>query len=161
MVLAFRHFNPHAEQPRDEWRTEEAMELIDISRLRDRPYQERQRDPGDYEALAGQGPITAHANEHLASSDAGVVRYRRRLKAEIEKLATGQALLPQTPGGISPIPTYGSDSVIFMPATEDDDAAMAALLTRVADVYMSADQITGEKRFDHLAERLAALNGHR
>ena len=161
VVLAFRHFNPHAEQPRDEWRTEEAMELIDISRLRDRPYQDRQRDPGDYEALAGQGPITTHANEHLASSDAGVVRYRRRLKAEIEKLSTGQSLLPQTAGGISPIPTYGSDSVIFMPADdagENDGEAVAALLTRVANIYMSADKITGEERFKYLAERLAELN---
>ena len=145
VVLAFRHFNPHAEQPRDEWRTKEALERIDISRLRDRPYEQRQRDPGDYEAIAGQGSITRHENEHLASSDAGVVRYRRRLKAEITKLTAGDRPLQPTELGITPIPTYGGDTVIHLPTPEDRDdrEAITELLIRVAQVYQSADQIVG------------------
>ena len=72
-VLAFRHFNRRAEGSREEWRTPEALEQIDITRLRNRPYRERQRDPGDYEAIAGQGP------DHPARPGAPrLLRHRRR-----------------------------------------------------------------------------------
>ena len=109
-VLAFRHFNPRAESPRDEWRTPEALEEIDITRLRHRPYEERQRDPGDYEAVSGQGPITQHGREHLASSDTGVVRYRRRLRSEMLALAEGRTPLQPGAQSAAAIPTYGSDT---------------------------------------------------
>ena len=36
-----------------------------------------QRHPGDYEAQAGQGAITLHSEEHLVSSDRGVVLFRK------------------------------------------------------------------------------------
>lgn len=160
VVLAYRHFNSHAEHARDEWRTKEALEKIDISRLKSRPYAERQRDPGDYEALVGQGPITLHDNEHLASSDLGVVRYRRRLSREINKLSNGERPLQPSACGISPIPTYGSDSVIHLPSEQvsDDRKAIATLLSQVAKVYQSADELIGEDRFVFLADKLAALN---
>ena len=159
VVLAYRHFNSHAEHPRDEWRTKEALEKIDISRLKSRPYAERQRDPGDYEALVGQGPITLHDNEHLASSDVGVVRYRRRLSREISKLSNGERPLQPSACGISPIPTYGSDSVIHLPSEQvsDDRKAIATLLSQVAEVYQSADELIGEDRFVFLADKLAKM----
>lgn len=50
---------------------------------------EHQDTPGDYEAQAGQGPISLHTEEHLASSDRGIIMQRRILKAQIKMVAEG------------------------------------------------------------------------
>jgi hypothetical protein len=52
--------------------------------------EEHQRMPGDYEAQTGQGAITYHSQEHLASSDRGVAMVRRVLKQEIEGVQNGE-----------------------------------------------------------------------
>ena len=160
-VLAYRHFNPRAESPRDEWRTPEALEEIDITRLRNRPYEERQRDPGDYEAVSGQGPITPHGREHLASSDTGVVRYRRRLRSEMLALAEGREPLQPGAQPAAPIPTYGSDTVIRFPPASDareDEEAVGELLDAVGSIYRGADHLQGDLRYDDLAAKLSTLN---
>jgi nitrite reductase/ring-hydroxylating ferredoxin subunit len=50
---------------------------------------EHRQHPGDFEAQTGQGPITLHSDEHLAGSDAGVVRLRRFLEAQLKIVAGG------------------------------------------------------------------------
>jgi hypothetical protein len=51
---------------------------------------EHQRMPGDFEAQVGQGPIARHSEEHLATSDRGVVLLRRHLRAQLAALAEGK-----------------------------------------------------------------------
>jgi phenylpropionate dioxygenase-like ring-hydroxylating dioxygenase large terminal subunit len=51
---------------------------------------EHQRFPGDWEAQVGQGPISLHSEEHLATSDRGVAQLRRLLRREIRKVAAGE-----------------------------------------------------------------------
>jgi nitrite reductase/ring-hydroxylating ferredoxin subunit len=46
-----------------------------------------QRYPGDYEAQVGQGPITLHSEERLASSDRGVSMVRRQFKEQVRAVA--------------------------------------------------------------------------
>jgi nitrite reductase/ring-hydroxylating ferredoxin subunit len=50
---------------------------------------EHQRFPGDWEAQVGQGPISLHSEEHLATSDRGVVMLRRMMRREIKKVQEG------------------------------------------------------------------------
>ena len=50
---------------------------------------EHQAYPGDLEAQVGQGPISWHSEEHLASSDRGVVMLRRFLKRQLDTVARG------------------------------------------------------------------------
>ena len=71
-----------------------------------RPYEERQREPGDYDAMVSPGPIANRASEHLASSDAGVALFRRMLAQEIARVERGEA--PQYPKerGKHPVRTY-------------------------------------------------------
>lgn len=52
--------------------------------------EEHQRFPGDWEAQTGQGPITLHSEEHLATSDRGIVRLRRLLAGQVAALAKGE-----------------------------------------------------------------------
>ena len=51
--------------------------------------EERQRAPGDWEAQVGQGPITFHSEEHLASSDRGIAMLRHFFRKQIEMVKDG------------------------------------------------------------------------
>jgi len=51
--------------------------------------EEHQRYPGDYEAQVGQGPVTLHSEERLATSDRGVSMVRRQFRAQAEIVAAG------------------------------------------------------------------------
>jgi phenylpropionate dioxygenase-like ring-hydroxylating dioxygenase large terminal subunit len=51
--------------------------------------EEHQRFPGDYETQVGQGPITLHSEEHLASSDRGVSMVRRQFLEQVAVVAAG------------------------------------------------------------------------
>jgi phenylpropionate dioxygenase-like ring-hydroxylating dioxygenase large terminal subunit len=50
---------------------------------------ERWMTPGDWEIQKGQGPITLHSEEQLASSDRGVVMLRRLLREQIGLVQLG------------------------------------------------------------------------
>jgi nitrite reductase/ring-hydroxylating ferredoxin subunit len=52
--------------------------------------------PGDYEAQVGQGSITLHSEEHLASSDRGIAMLRRVLRRQVKAVAEGR-----DPAGVS------------------------------------------------------------
>ena len=162
-ILAFRHFNSRAEKARDEWRTAEALEKIDIGELKDRPFEERQRNPGDYEAFVGQGRISPHKREQLAWTDKGVALLRNRLRQEIRSLATGKRPAHIAEMFSNPVPTYGSDTVLYAPLPDgaDDNEFMAALQRKVGDIYESADSLTGDERYDYLAEHLSKLETER
>jgi len=60
---------------------------------------EHQRFPDDYEAQSGQGPVNLHSEEHLATSDKGVVMLRRLLAREIARVEQGEAPLGTLPHG--------------------------------------------------------------
>ncbi len=51
--------------------------------------EEHQRMPGDFEAEAGQGPITLHSEEHLATSDRGVTMFRHLLRRHMNAVREG------------------------------------------------------------------------
>jgi phenylpropionate dioxygenase-like ring-hydroxylating dioxygenase large terminal subunit len=50
---------------------------------------ERRDWPDDFEAQEGQGPISLHSEEHLVSSDRGIVLQRRLLQQQMEVVASG------------------------------------------------------------------------
>jgi nitrite reductase/ring-hydroxylating ferredoxin subunit len=51
--------------------------------------EDHQRHPDDFEAQAGQGPLTLHSDEHLATTDTGVVMLRRMLLQQADAVAEG------------------------------------------------------------------------
>lgn len=52
--------------------------------------EEHRRFPGDYEAQTGQGEITFHSEEHLATSDKGIALLRRFLEQQLKAVAEGR-----------------------------------------------------------------------
>jgi phenylpropionate dioxygenase-like ring-hydroxylating dioxygenase large terminal subunit len=51
--------------------------------------EERRAQPGDWEAQSGQGVVTKHSEEHLASSDRGLAIMRRQFRRALEAVRTG------------------------------------------------------------------------
>lgn len=58
-------------------------------RWQDMTGEERQRKPGDWESQVGQGAITLHSEEHLASSDRGIAMLRRLFRNQVRIVAEG------------------------------------------------------------------------
>lgn len=58
--------------------------------------EEHQKFPGDYEAMVSQGKIARHSEEHLATTDRGIVMLRRFLHKQVEAMQRGE-----DPAGVS------------------------------------------------------------
>ncbi len=88
----------------------------------DRPYAQRQREPGDFEAQESQRPIAVHALEHLASGDRGVVMVRNLLREGIRAVAQGGDPRRFVPTSGELIPTYAQNTILRIPPGESADA---------------------------------------
>lgn len=80
-------------------------EIGELSRMRTRmngklweemSEEEHQLYPNDIEAMVSQGVIAKHSEEHLATSDRGIVMLRRLLRQQLDAVAQGQ-----DPAGVS------------------------------------------------------------
>ena len=72
-----------------------------------RSVEERQDQPGDYEAQAGQGPVSLHSEEHLVTSDKGIGMQRRMLQRAISAMEAGEdpPLVPRDPDAVIAVPS--------------------------------------------------------
>jgi hypothetical protein len=126
---------------------------IDLSATRpfdtrsgDRPYEEQQRRPGDYEAQTSQRPIAIHKLEHLVSSDRGVIMYRKLIREGIRSLKAGRGS-PAHHAALNPdevVPTYGQDTVMRVPraaTAEADKELLREVGRRVARAALDKDRI--------------------
>jgi len=88
----------------------------------DRTYEDRQREPGDYEAQESQRPIAVHEREHLATSDLGVVYVRKLLREGIKAVQRGEdpTRVPPRPG--LSIPTYCRNTILRIPPAPTPEA---------------------------------------
>jgi nitrite reductase/ring-hydroxylating ferredoxin subunit len=105
----------------------------------ERPYAERQRLPGDYDAMVSQGPIANRKRENLGTLDQGITLFRRQLRRGIEAVQRGE-----DPPGVfrsgGVIPTYGNDRVVAasaMTGDPDDPTARRAFARAVAEDYLA------------------------
>ncbi len=157
MALAWANFGERGDPP--EWNTPEGPELIEQGEVFDRPYEERQRFPADAEAVEGMGPITVHENENLAPSDKGVALMRRRLREQIRAVAQGTQPMMATDLGLTPVPTYGGDTVLAMPRRNDEDESeeLSTLAHAFVDVQFEADSMPESQRVAFVTDRLKAL----
>ncbi|WP_298283527.1 Rieske 2Fe-2S domain-containing protein [Novosphingobium sp.] len=78
-------------------------DLYDGKSWHDLDFEGHQRFPGDFEAQVGQGAITYHSEEHLVSSDKGVVLFRRMLQAAVKDVQEGR----------DPPLTFGHDEIFI------------------------------------------------
>lgn len=156
-VLAWANFGERGDPP--EYNTAEGPELIEQGELFDRPYEQRQRFPADAEAVEGMGRVTVHGNEHLAPSDKGVALMRRRLREQIRAVARGEPPRQVTDLGLSPVPTYGGDTVLNMPRRGAGDEAdgMSRLAYAFMNAQFEADGLAEPERLELVVQRLKIL----
>jgi len=141
----------------ESYNTPEGPELIEQGELMDRPYEERQRFPGDAEAVEGMGRIADQKLEHLVPSDKGIIQYRKKLRKLCRDLEAGKEPAQVTDFWQNPIPTYGGDSVLRMPARGDDDSALLSEIgERVMRIQFDAAALSGEPRDRQVIEALKA-----
>jgi phenylpropionate dioxygenase-like ring-hydroxylating dioxygenase large terminal subunit len=155
--FGWRHFNDKDEVLRQGDRDEVGWEKVDFyGQTGHRSYEERQRNPGDWEAWTGQGPITVHSRENLATTDKGVALLRARLRNEIRALARGEAPTRPEGSGSQPIPTYGGDTVVRVAKSNDDDRALLkSIQETVAQIYFAADDLVGEERAAFIRDKVS------
>jgi nitrite reductase/ring-hydroxylating ferredoxin subunit len=143
----------------EDFNTREGMERMEQGEIIDRTYEERQASPGDVEAVEGMGSISEHGKEHLVAGDRGVALYRRRIRRLARDLAKG--ILPPQPADLAKaaIPTYGSDSVIHCPGSENhkDTEQLRQTNDLVMDIIFSGDNMSGGERDHHIITALQKI----
>ena len=114
----------------------------------DRPYEMRQRDPGDYDAWVSQGPKNIHSRENLSFTDRGVAKVRRMLRNEIRAVAAGNPVKHPTESYYGVLPTYAGDTMLHIPVQggRDDGSVLKEISFKVADIFQEADEIQGPAR---------------
>lgn len=158
MIFGYRHFHesidPYGHGRRDECGTEK----VDFApgQTRQRPYEEQQRNPGDWEVTVSQGPIPDHGGEHLSRSDTGVVMMRRQMRRGARGEVAADAHQPQN--GWSARATFAYDTVLRLPVrnTGDDDL-VAEVGRRTADIVLSAPEEPGPDREAAIRQRILGL----
>jgi hypothetical protein len=101
----------------------------------ERPYEDRQRIPGDFDTQVSQRKIAVHAMEHLASTDRGVTMVRNLTRQGIRAVRDGE-----DPNGIirqegASIPTYAHERVLKIPSAptpEEDQLLLRKVGRQVA-----------------------------
>ena len=120
----------------------DAEQVMEFGQDDARPYEERQRVPGDFDAQVGQRSIALHALEHLATTDRGVIMLRRLVREGIEAVRQGQDPKGIFRQGEGAIPTYGNDTIVRnvpLAATPHEDKQLQMEVgRRVAEEYISA-----------------------
>ncbi len=107
----------------------------------ERPYEERQRVPGDYDAQSSQRSIARHALEHLGNSDRGIIMLRNMVRRGIRAVQEGE-----DPKGVrrednGTLTTYSRDISVEVPPAETPEADR--LRIREAARKLAVDLING------------------
>jgi len=134
-----------------------------IGQTGDRPYEERQREPGDYDAVASQGPVANRKAEHLATTDRGVVLSRRSTASAIRAVQEGKT--PATPRLYvknARVRTYAHETVVRIPAPGAlaDPKALGDFGRRAAMAYVETDHLDSQAREIEVARRIRGLFEH-
>jgi hypothetical protein len=114
-----------------------------------RTYEDRQRQPGDYEAQESQRPIAVHALEHLGATDRGVTLVRKLLREGIRALQRGED--PKRGAVLSvgnTISTYCRNTVLRIPPAETPETDRELLRNtgrKVAAAVLSGQPVSSAK----------------
>jgi nitrite reductase/ring-hydroxylating ferredoxin subunit len=137
-TIGWRHFNPLVD-PHGRGRPDEiGLGTVDFpGQTPDRPYDERQRAPGDYDAQVSQRPIAVHALENLGATDLGVALLRQNLRRGIARLRNKEQVNHAPVGSDGVLNTFAHDTVLRLPARNDDDAFLAHIRDAVTDVTVA------------------------
>ncbi|MEQ8370889.1 MAG: aromatic ring-hydroxylating dioxygenase subunit alpha [Alphaproteobacteria bacterium] len=155
-VIGWRWFGEHLDSSgKADWDSVGRNKIDFEGQTEQRTYEERQKRPGDYEAIASQGPITLHKKENLGMSDGGVALYRRLLRRNIQMLQDGEPLPEPVRNGDGTLATYSQDTVLRVPpANEDDKGKRVEIARNVARFVVESDTLAPAARTAEIRRRI-------
>jgi phenylpropionate dioxygenase-like ring-hydroxylating dioxygenase large terminal subunit len=106
----------------------------------DRPYEERQRQPGDYDVTVSAGPIAIHAYENLTSTDYGVIGYRQLIREGIRAVREGRDPIGIVRDPQGRIRTRTQNTLLRVPPAETPEADLL-LLKKIGREVADGDQL--------------------
>ncbi len=142
-IFGLRHFSDELEKQGIGNKALVGRNSLDIyGQTGDRPYEEMQRNTGDWEAEVSQRPIAVHGAENRGSTDRGVIQLRRSLLRALD-----EAPAP-TPAVDGVVPTWTSNTVMTVPERpgQDDRDLLARIGRSVVDAVIAADGLSGSER---------------
>lgn len=161
-MIGWRYFNEALDRENMGDKSQVGLGKIDfVGQTEDeRPYEERQKVPGDYEAIAGQGKVASSTEWNLNRGDRGVIMLRRIIRENIRAVRDGKDYVAieriEKVDGI--VPTYTQDTVVTIPQTnEDDRALMREVRDKVAKIVFDTAGIAEGERTGVFAGRLAEM----
>jgi hypothetical protein len=130
-----------------------------IGQTGDRPYEERQLEPGDYDAVVSQGAIANRKAEHLGTSDRGVAQLRRALTKAITAVQDGKPVAPNKVDSRGRVRTYVHETVIRIPngLNLDEAKALQEFGRRAAMVFVETDGLDPDERERYAEGRIRAF----
>jgi nitrite reductase/ring-hydroxylating ferredoxin subunit len=156
LVIAWRHFRDGDDPNGLTDKTQVGFNMVDFyGQTGERTYEQRQRDPGDWDAWVSQGPVNVHARENLAFTDRGIAKVRKKLREAIRDVKEGGKAPQPALNYDGVIPTYGGDTMLRIPkSNENDDKFLKHVARKVAEIYVSGDRYVGEERYDYIRSQL-------
>ena len=130
-----------------------------IGQTADRPYEERQMEPGDYDALVSQGSIANHGREHLGTTDRGIVMFRRMLGRAIEAVRIGETPAQPRLYHDGQVRTYNHEVVLTLPSQSNitDMGSLADFGRRAAEIVIDTDTLPPVERETVAGDRIRQL----
>ncbi|MFT7532824.1 MAG: phenylpropionate dioxygenase-like ring-hydroxylating dioxygenase large terminal subunit [Gammaproteobacteria bacterium] len=157
-LIAWRHFNEMIGGTPD-------REKIGVNKIdfvgqtgSERTAEQRQREPGDYEAQVGQGEITVHAEERLGRTDTGVGMLRGLLRRQIRAVANGDSIAEASLNADGKISTFTGDFVVKIPRDSGREQQQQTEFGRqLAKILVSTMPLGFEDRQAEVKRQLQAL----
>ena len=153
VALAWANFGDRGDPI--EYNNQEGFERIEAGEIANRTLEEKQKSPGDVEAVEGMGSISSHKGEHLMPTDRGVMIYRRRIRKLIKSLKEGKE--PPQPQKIKGevVRTNGQDTVLRAPKRNKNDKEFVKLIcSSVMKMQFDLEDIPLKKRDNDIIKNL-------
>ena len=164
IAFGWRHFNDEVDPDHVGTESDCGIDKIDflIGQTRHRTYDEKQRIPGDYEAIVSQGPIALHGLEHPGRSDVGVYMCRSLLRDAIRgKTPPDPRRASAKTEAIDTLPAHTSDSVLKLlrHADKDKDRELIRKAAhQVLEIMKECEGLRSSERRAHELRRLDELD---
>ena len=159
-VIGWRFFNERVDPEGRGDKSRIGKDMVDsFGQLADdRPYEDHQRVPGDYDAMTSQRPIAVHALENLQISDRGVMRFRRMVRQGIKAVQSGKPMgaLPADGNGV--VPTYTQDTVLKVePVGRKDRTLVLEVGRRIAEINLKSADVASDRRAEEFVRMTREL----
>jgi hypothetical protein len=156
VALAWANFGERGDPI--EYDNQEGYERIEAGEISNRTKEEKQKSPGDAEAVEGMGSISSHKGEHLMPTDKGVMIYRRRTRKLIKDLEQGlEPPQPQKTKG-EVVRTNGQDTVLKAPKRGNNDREyVKSICSSVMNMQFDLEEMPLKERDNSIIKNLQQM----